>query len=242
MNLKLGAEPKKVAILSALLVVAAYLMYSNVFSAPTDPRASVPASKAKPQSQAAPGVARTPPPTARRRNASTVQDWVPTLKRKANEPPPDPATSDPTLRLDLLAKLQDVTIEGGERSLFDFAAAPIAKQPDAIIKPGQKKNGKEAAVETAANPAEGPKTGDAKPTKTPPPPIPFKFYGFIMARDGKRAFFLNGDDIFAAAEGGVIQSRYKVVRIGVNSAVIEDTKEKSQQTIRLEELPTGAGA
>ena len=33
---------------------------------------------------------------------------------------------DPALRLDLLAKLQQVTLDGQGRSLFDFGAAPMA--------------------------------------------------------------------------------------------------------------------
>jgi hypothetical protein len=54
--------------------------------------------------------------------------------------------------------------------------------------------------------------------------------------DSKRAFFLDGEDIVIASEGDVIKKRYKIVRIGVNSAVVEDTQFKSnnQQTLPLE--------
>jgi hypothetical protein len=79
-----------------------------------------------------------------------------------------------------------------------------------------------------------------KPPKPPPPPIPFKFYGFIAPATGglsRRAFFLEGEDIFVAGEGEMIKKRYKVVRIGVNSAVVEDTQHSHQQTLRLEEQP-----
>jgi len=39
-----------------------------------------------------------------------------------------------------------------------------------------------------------------------------------------------------AAEGDTIKKRYKIVRIGVNSAVVEDTefKNNNQQTLPLE--------
>ena len=52
----------------------------------------------------------------------------------------------------------------------------------------------------------------------------------------KRAFFLDGEDIIIAGEGDLIKKRYKIVRIGVNSAVVEDTEFKSnnQQTLPLE--------
>ncbi len=70
------------------------------------------------------------------------------------------------------------------------------------------------------------------------PPIPLKFYGFVnKSKVGdKRAFFLDGEDIVIAAEGDIIKKRYKIVRIGVNSAVVEDTQFKSnnQQTLPLE--------
>jgi hypothetical protein len=68
-----------------------------------------------------------------------------------------------------------------------------------------------------------------------------KFYGYTnAARTGpKRAFFLEGEDIFVAGEGDIIKSRYKVVRIGVNSAVVEDTSNKHQQTLPLEQEQAG---
>jgi hypothetical protein len=78
------------------------------------------------------------------------------------------------------------------------------------------------------------------PVKPPPPPIPLKFYGYVNPSRGglRQAFFLDGDDIFIAGENEMIRNRFKVIRIGVNSAVIEDTANKNQQTLPLiEELP-----
>jgi hypothetical protein len=47
---------------------------------------------------------------------------------------------------------------------------------------------------------------------------------------------LDGEDIIIAGEGDMVKKRYKIVRIGVNSAVVEDTQFKSnnQQTLPLE--------
>jgi hypothetical protein len=81
-----------------------------------------------------------------------------------------------------------------------------------------------------------------KPVEPPPepkaPPIPLKFYGFVNKTKvgDKRAFFLDGEEIVIASEGDMIKKRYKIVRIGVNSAVVEDTEFKSnnQQTLPLE--------
>ena len=44
-----------------------------------------------------------------------------------------------------------------------------------------------------------------------------------------------GDEIFVAGENDMIRNRYKIIRIGVNSAVVEDTTNKNQQTLPLVE-------
>jgi hypothetical protein len=44
---------------------------------------------------------------------------------------------------------------------------------------------------------------------------------------------MEGEDIFVAAEGDTIKNRYKIIRIGVNSAVVEDINFKNQQTLPL---------
>ena len=83
---------------------------------------------------------------------------------------------------------------------------------------------------------------EVKPPEPVAPPVPLKFYGFVNPqRPGtKRAFFLDGDDIIVATEGQLIKNRYKIVRIGINSAVVEDTQFKSkQQTLPLVEELAG---
>jgi len=79
-----------------------------------------------------------------------------------------------------------------------------------------------------------------KPAEPPPPPINLKYYGYSSAKDNrKRAFFLDGDDILVAAEGETVKKRYRVVRIGVNSVVMEDTQFKHEQTLPLQEEAAG---
>jgi hypothetical protein len=79
--------------------------------------------------------------------------------------------------------------------------------------------------------------GPVTQSKPPPTPIPFKFYGYAAPpRSGpRRAFFIDGEEIFIVGENEMIRNRYKIIRIGVNSAVVEDTKDKHQQTLPLEE-------
>jgi len=232
--MKLGAEKekKKVVFLVVLTVAAAYLLYSNVFSsAPgAGPGASPGASAARPATpdahpQAAAQSTTTPTTASGRAAASrrTSQEFRPVWKRKTAV---DTSSIDPKLRLDLLAKVQAVELGQAERNLFQFgvAAAPaLPKEPRPIIPktPEQIRQEQEAAAAASQPP--------------PPPPIPLKYYGYTAQRvDGhKRAFFLDGDDIFVAAEGDVVKRRYKVVRIGISSAVVEDTQLNNTQTLPL---------
>ena len=96
-------------------------------------------------------------------------------------------------------------------------------------------NAVNAGVVVAVYPALG-AAREITPAKPPTPPIPLKFYGYVNnARGGtRRAFFLDGDEIFVAGENDLIRNRYKIIRIGVNSAVVEDTTDKHQQTLQLE--------
>lgn len=144
----------------------------------------------------------------------------------------DPTTVDPTLRLDLLAKVQAVKPAGGERNLFQFGATPPPPVPDQkIIVKGP--DGKLVTV------AKGVHTPEAPPPPPPPPPIPLKFYGYTAQGHGaKRAFFMDGDDIIVATEGQLIHNRYRVVRIGPSSCTVEDTQFKHEEPLPLEE-PNG---
>ena len=77
----------------------------------------------------------------------------------------------------------------------------------------------------------------ASSSPPPPPPIPLKFYGYAgTPRSGSRGgFFLDGEEIVVARENEVYKNRYKIIRVGVNSAVVEDTHNKNQQTLALVE-------
>lgn len=253
MKVQLGAEPKKVVALAGLLLLGVYTYYTNVLSDPPLPPGATPSTpkalpKAAVEGLPQPQASNTPPtaPRTARRQApgrGSVGEFRPTLKYTRPEDRPDPMKVDPTLRLDLLAKLQNVSVEGGHRTLFDFSAEPPPKNdPKIAVGPGAKKGvpgakGTDPAATTAA-------AGDVKPAdpvKPPPPPIPLKFYGFSSPRTGsKRAFFLEGEEIYLAGEGELIKRRYKVVRIGLNSAIVEDTEHKHQQTLPLEEPPASS--
>jgi hypothetical protein len=242
--MNLGADRKKLGILGALLVVAALIFWINSSGNDAPPaaqrqkqaeRSAAPAMGAAPQRNApAPAVISQAPRTVRQPGRGG-QEFRPSMKPKRPEDRADPMTVDPTLRLDLLAKLHDVKLEGGTRSLFDFGQAAPPKTADVKIIPKAVKNADGKTPQLAVNPAAPATT----PSKPPPPAIPLKFYGYAnQTKPGiKRAFFIEGEEIFVAAEGELIKKRYKIVRIGVTSAVVEDTQFQHQQTLPLEEQP-----
>jgi len=232
--MNVGAEPKKVAILAGLMAVGGYVFYANVLAGPD----VTPAKTAKTPNAplaASKGLTTAPPITRRTKapvRGAASQEFRPSLKIRP-EDRPNYATIDPTLRNDLLAKVQSVKLEGGSRSLFQFSTAPV-KTGDAPT-----------TVTVQARMYDHPRPLPPPvppPPPPPPPPITLKFFGFSKARaDGpKRAFFMDGEDIYIAAEGELVKKRYRVVRIDANSVVMEDTEHKNnRQTIVLQQEQAG---
>lgn len=225
--MKIGAEPKKIGMLAGLLLVAGIVYYVNMGSDPAAPTASKRsgvdpvAAVAVPVDTGAPAKRRDP--TGR----GTIKEFTPTPPKSV-----DATKVDPTLRLDLLAKVQSVNPEGGVRNFFQFGTAPPPPQP--------KDPPKIPNVPKINVGAQAPAPPAGPPPPPPAPPINLKYYGFSTQRsDGeKKAFFLDGDDIIVAAEGEIMKKRYKVVKIGVNSVQVEDTVSKSTQTLPLQQEAT----
>jgi hypothetical protein len=233
--MKKGDAPWKVALLVALVPAVAAVVYFNVFAGDSD-------SKPAPV-RVAPVVTApiaTPPglPAAgrsERRRTSKNSVNPDEFKFRQGTPPgedkPDPATIDPTLRLDILAKLQQVEPPASMRNIFQYGAAP---PPPAPTLPELPKNPPKIAFNPPPPKPAGPPPDPPAPTA---PPMTFKYYGYKVSKsDGrKEAFLLDGEDIIIAGENDSMKlGRYKVVRIGVNSITIEDTQFKSTQTLQLQ--------
>lgn len=231
LEMKLGAEPKKVAILAALLAVAAYFFWQN-FSAdspaaqPPRPRAAAPASASLPPAGA-------PPAAAARQNAGK-REFRPSLAPRKDA---DRSGIDPTLRLDLLARLENIRFESRGRNLFEFGPVeppkPALPEPKIEVKNEPKMIGPEP-----------PPPPPAPPVQPPPPPIPLKFYGLALPLRGneKRVFCLQGDEILTPAEGDLVQNRYRIVRITPAAVLVEDTQFKHQQQIPIDQPPPGGSS
>lgn len=236
MALKAGTEDrKKVYILVGLLAAAGSVYLYNSLGSSESPVSS--ATTARGPSAAAPrapGVQGSTAGRGTRTSDRALREFRPSLKPKKPEDRPDPTTIDPALRLDLLAKVQAVSVEGAHRNLFEFGAAPPPPKPEDVKAAKTKVPSPLVGAE-----AELAKTAALTPPKPTAPPVPLKFYGYVTpsGQPGKQAFFVEGEDIHVVNEGDVVKQRYKIVRIGINSVVVEDTQFGSQQTLPLEEQP-----
>jgi hypothetical protein len=130
---------------------------------------------------------------------------------------------DPRLRLDLLANAEDVKYEGRGKNIFSAAEEPIAIQP---VKTSPLLQRQEAQAAAAA----------AAGYRPPPPPINLKYFGITNAKGEKpKAFLSQGEDVWIAHEGDVVNRHYKIIRISPTSIEVEDLLNNNRQSIRLSE-------
>ena len=210
---------KKVIVAVAFLIPVGVYLYTSHNDAGEVPPPSPPV-----QAPASPSLQQTPARITKRvtRQKTAVTDRGTLRLRVIDARSGD---IDPTLRLDLLARLQSADAGGAGRSLFEVGAAPAP----AALKP----------VKTATiMPLPKPTTVAPPGTNTPPPAaaIPLKFYGFVRAKGaavGGRGFFLDGDNIIVGSEGDILKQRWKVVQLTATTAVMEDISTKGRQTLPL---------
>lgn len=120
---------------------------------------------------------------------------------------------DPTLRTDLLRTSEETKYEGKGRNIFTAEAAPLPQPKTPVIK-----NNPEPIFQ-------GP---------PPPPPIDMKFIGFATRQgERKKIFLVQNNDVFVAAEGDIVNRRYKILKINPNSVEIEDVLNNNRQSIPL---------
>jgi hypothetical protein len=125
-----------------------------------------------------------------------------------------PRSLDPTLRFDWLQSSESTQYQGTGRNIFQVQAE-IPKPDDTGVTDAKKED-------------PGP------PPPPPPPPINLKFFGFAnKVGEPKKIFLSEGEDVFIAAEGEVVNRHYKVVRISPTSVEIEDVLNNNRQSIPL---------
>lgn len=134
---------------------------------------------------------------------------------------------EPHLRLDLLDKIKKLDYSGSHRNIFVFGPPPPPpKTPDQIARENYRAQG---------------------PHPPPPPPpvtVPAQLFGSaLMSKSGKRvAFFLNGDDVLVVEEGSVFLDRYRLDKIGNDSADVEETSSGRHATVQMVQPANGDSA
>lgn len=127
---------------------------------------------------------------------------------------------DPRLHLDLLASSEQVKYEGRGKNIFrtsDETDIPAVKVPPL-------RRQQEAAAAARNNVYIPP----------PPPPINLKFFGVSSGKGEKaEAFLSEGDDVWVAREGDVVNRHYKIVRISPGSVEVEDLLNNNRKQIPL---------
>ncbi|QNI36204.1 hypothetical protein [Edaphobacter albus] len=128
------------------------------------------------------------------------------------------AQLDPTLKMGPMLVTEQLVYSGTGRNIFSLASAPI-EIPKPVASARPKPTG------PVFTPPSGP---------PPPPPIDLKFFGTEMNSQGKRrAFLLHGDDVFLAADGDIVQRRYRILSVSANSVQVEDMTNNNRQTLPL---------
>src|SRR3954471_6127123 len=145
----------------------------------------------------------------------------PSPSNQARDPrgrPPAAQTQAPALRgrLDDLAHARPQP-NGAERNPFRFQPKAPPPPPPSSVRP--------PPVTTAPPPPVAP------PQPVGPPPIPLKYFGIVEGRPGRIAALTDGRDVYHGREGDVIDGRYRIVKIGVESITMEYVDGRGRQTI-----------
>jgi hypothetical protein len=122
---------------------------------------------------------------------------------------------DPTLDLKLLGQSEEIKYAGNGRNIFAAGSLPIEKPK------GTGATDQQAALRQP-------------PPIPPPPPITLKFFGFAnRPGETKRAFLSQGEDVFIAAEGDIVDRRYRILRISPTAVDVEDVLNNNRQSLPL---------
>ena len=210
--MKVGTEDKKklrLAIVAGFLgLIALGVIYNELFGGPSaPPPASAPVVVAAP---AAVGAA----PAASGKGSGAAARKLGTTA----------AQLDPTLHMEAMLATESLVYRGSGRNIFAAGAEPAAVKAIAVVQP-------KFPARPNLTPVNQPVVNPGAP---PPPPIHLKFFGTATAANGsRRAFLLNGDDVFLASPGEVVERKYRVVSIALNSILVEDIPNNNKQTLPL---------
>ena len=132
---------------------------------------------------------------------------------------------EPHLRVDLLEKLRSEEYNGSHRNIFAFGPPPPPP-----ISPND------------LNRLKHPPIGPQPPPPPPPVTVGATFFGYaFMPQSGRRgAFFLDGEEVLVVTEGAVCLNRFRLDKIGNDSADVEEISSQRHVTVPMV-APAGGG-
>ncbi len=158
---------------------------------------------------------------ARRSDAPAGPAAAPSNPTRGNVPVAPKATTVADVKLELLKNAQ-TKLGPSTRNPFQFKPKP------APLAPPRPTGATGRGGPVIAGPPPPP------PGPPPPPPIALKFIGVLATAQGRLAVFRdNGGDIVNGKEGDIIDGRYRLLKIGVESADLAYVDGRGRQTIRL---------
>lgn len=122
----------------------------------------------------------------------------------------------PTLHPELMAQAESIRYTGSGRNIFSMNSAPPAKIE---------------AVKGPVRPVQHIAAGPTGPP--PPPPIDLQFFGYEARGNVRKAFLLQGNNIYIASPGDVVAHRYKIVKILPFSIEVTDLMYNHTQNLPL---------
>ncbi len=146
----------------------------------------------------------------------------PTSNRRAAAATGAPAiAAAPDVRLDALQAERPKPVSA-ERNLFRFQPKAPPPPPPSVRQPGPNVGGPGGTAAPGTPPG-------------PPPPIALKFIGLVEAPDSAQriAVLSDGKNVFHGREGDIIEGRYRILRIGVESIELAYLDGRGRQSIRL---------
>ena len=223
--MKIGTENKKqlytVGVLGFVAILCLYPLYNTLFGGP--PSTPAPAAPVLIAAPLAPRVT-TAPNGAPSKTITTPPGFI-VGGNAAEKVGAGGQALDPTLHMEAMHVTESLVYSGMGRNIFAGGPTPLELAAVAAPKPIAPARPVVAALPPPPPLPTGP---------PPPPPINLKFFGTATAANGSRkAFLLNGDDVFLASPGDVVQRRYRVVTIAANSIVVEDIPNSNKQTLPL---------
>ena len=136
----------------------------------------------------------------------------------ANQPPNSKYSA--AVNIDALNAERPEPVDS-DRNPFRFRPKPLPSPPPPTPKP---------TSNTATSPIGA---GPIEPS--PPPPIPLKYIGVMKHDDpkvGRVAVLSDSRGVYHGREGDIIEGRYRILKIGVESIDLEYLDGRGRQTIR----------